>query len=225
MQKIYHYIYKITRFDGMYYIGMHSTDNLEDGYFGSGKRLWHSINYHGKDKHTKEILEFLPDRQSLVKREKELVCKELLEDVLCLNLKVGGEGGWNKQSSANGGKKTAGKTGIYHAIYLKEKEGYAEEFSRKVKSGLQKSEKWKEYWKSDSGLAQKKKLSECSNSEAAKIKRKLTNDQRNFQKAENNSQFGTCWVSNGEEVKKIKKDSLESYIAKGYQRGRKFIPS
>ncbi len=30
----FHYIYKITRIDGSgkYYIGMHSTDDLEDGY-------------------------------------------------------------------------------------------------------------------------------------------------------------------------------------------------
>jgi hypothetical protein len=39
---------------------MHSTDKLEDGYFGSGKRLWFSINYHGKDNHVKEIREYLP---------------------------------------------------------------------------------------------------------------------------------------------------------------------
>ena len=58
----YHYIYKITRLDesGRYYIGMHSTDDLEDGYFGSGKLIIRSINKHGKEKHQKEILEFLP---------------------------------------------------------------------------------------------------------------------------------------------------------------------
>lgn len=33
----YHYIYKITRNqDGKFYVGMHSTDDLDDGYFGSG---------------------------------------------------------------------------------------------------------------------------------------------------------------------------------------------
>lgn len=28
---------------------MHSTDNLDDGYVGSGKRLWNSIKKHGKE--------------------------------------------------------------------------------------------------------------------------------------------------------------------------------
>ncbi len=71
----HHYIYKITRNDGSgkYYIGMHSTDNLDDGYFGSGQILWHSIKKHGKEIHSIEILEFLTDRESLKKRERELV--------------------------------------------------------------------------------------------------------------------------------------------------------
>lgn len=91
----FHYIYKITRFDGKYYIGMHSTDDLEDGYFGSGQLLWKSIKKHGKDKHTKEILEFLPSRQELRIRERELVNEEILKDSLCMNLTKGGEGGWS----------------------------------------------------------------------------------------------------------------------------------
>lgn len=94
-QRKFHYIYKITRTDGSgkFYVGMHSTDNLEDGYFGSGQRLWKSIKKHGKEKHSKEILEFLPSRKELKNRERELVNEELLGDKLCMNLRVGGEGG------------------------------------------------------------------------------------------------------------------------------------
>jgi hypothetical protein len=46
-----------------YYIGMHSTNDLNDGYVGSGKRLWFSINYHGKENHACEILEYCKDRK------------------------------------------------------------------------------------------------------------------------------------------------------------------
>jgi hypothetical protein len=46
-----------------YYIGMHSTNDLNDGYMGSGKRLWFSINYHGKENHACEILEYCKDRK------------------------------------------------------------------------------------------------------------------------------------------------------------------
>lgn len=49
----FHFVYQIDRFDGKFYIGMHSTDLMEDGYFGSGTHLSNSLRYHGKDKHTK----------------------------------------------------------------------------------------------------------------------------------------------------------------------------
>ena len=99
-QRKHHYIYKITRVDGSgkYYIGMHSTDDLDDGYFGSGTYLWHSINKHGKDAHSKEILEHLPSRKDLKLREKEIVNEELLGDPLCMNLKCGGEGNSSEDS-------------------------------------------------------------------------------------------------------------------------------
>ena len=76
----YHYIYKtICTITGKYYYGMHSTNNLEDGYLGSGKRLKYSINKHGKENHIKEILEYLPNRISLKEREKEIVNESLIK--------------------------------------------------------------------------------------------------------------------------------------------------
>lgn len=92
-QRKYHYIYKITRNDGSgkYYIGLHSTNNLEDGYFGSGQVLWKSIKKYGKQMHTMEILEFLPDRKTLKDREREIVNEDLLKDPLCMNICLGGQ--------------------------------------------------------------------------------------------------------------------------------------
>lgn len=110
----HHYIYKITRFDGKYYIGLHSTDNLDDGYFGSGKYLWNSIRKYGKEAHTKEIIEFLPDRNSLKIREAEIVNEECVRDSLCMNLKLGGEGGWDHITD-NEGRRRGGITAS-HAI-------------------------------------------------------------------------------------------------------------
>ena len=86
----FHYIYKITRDDGKYYIGMHSTDDLNDGYFGSGRILWYSIKKHGKDVHKKQVVEFLPSRTLLKERETIIVNKELLLDPCCMNLAIGG---------------------------------------------------------------------------------------------------------------------------------------
>ena len=75
---------------------MHSTNDLEDGYIGSGKILWRYIKKYGRENFAFEILEQHPNRDELKKREKELVNEETLKDNLCLNLKIGGEGGWNE---------------------------------------------------------------------------------------------------------------------------------
>ena len=94
MKKIY-FIYKTTCVvTNKFYIGMHSTNNIADGYIGSGKRLWYSINKYGKENHICEILEYLNDFKSLKDREKEIVNHELLKDPLCMNLSLGG-GSWN----------------------------------------------------------------------------------------------------------------------------------
>ena len=90
-EKKYHVIYKTTNtLTGRYYIGMHSTDNLDDGYLGSGRRLKYSVKKYGQDKHTVEILEQCSDRPSLIEKEKEIVNHDLIKDDDCMNLHTGG---------------------------------------------------------------------------------------------------------------------------------------
>ena len=73
-QKKHYYIYKTTNVvTGKYYYGMHSTDNLEDGYYGSGRRLRYSINKYGEKNHNVEIIEHVDNREKLIEREKEIV--------------------------------------------------------------------------------------------------------------------------------------------------------
>jgi hypothetical protein len=90
---MFHFIYKTTcSITGKYYIGMHSTDDLKDGYQGSGTVLRHSMNKYGKECHKTKILEFCDDRddrENLKLREREIVCEEVVGDMLCMNLRLG----------------------------------------------------------------------------------------------------------------------------------------
>jgi hypothetical protein len=87
----YHIIYKTTCIiTGRWYLGLHSTDYLDDGYRGSGTRLQYSLKKYGKENHTFEILEFLPSRKELVQREIELITEEMVKDPMCMNLMKGG---------------------------------------------------------------------------------------------------------------------------------------
>jgi hypothetical protein len=111
-QRTYHYLYKITRDDGKYYIGIHSTDDLNDGYFGSGKRLWKSIKRHGKDRHKMTILEFASARSAVKELEKALVTHEMLRDPLCMNLAEGGGAGPMRHTEASRKKMSAARKGV-----------------------------------------------------------------------------------------------------------------
>lgn len=100
-----HYIYTTTcKITNNFYTGMHSTNNMQDGYLGSGNILQHSINKYGKNSHTIEILEFFSSRIEASRREKEIVNEEYLKNSRCMNIVVGGEGGnkvkWTEEKRA-----------------------------------------------------------------------------------------------------------------------------
>ena len=99
MNKV-HIIYQIlNKINGRFYIGMHSTINVDDTYFGSGRRIKAEIAKYGLENFEKSILETLPDRKSLELREAEIIDAELLKNPNCLNLKLGGAGGFDHVKS------------------------------------------------------------------------------------------------------------------------------
>ncbi len=91
---MYFTIYKITNnINGKFYVGMHKTKNLEDGYFGSGKLLKRAINKHGREHFTKEYLFIFDTYEEMISKEIELINEELVKNPLSYNLTVGGWGG------------------------------------------------------------------------------------------------------------------------------------
>jgi hypothetical protein len=105
-EKKYHFIYKtICLINKKYYIGMHSTDDLNDGYMGSGKALKFSIKRYGKENHRVEILEMVENRELLGEREKAIVTLNKVRDGKCMNLKIGGIGGFMKKDRKKKKKK------------------------------------------------------------------------------------------------------------------------
>ncbi|WP_407304103.1 GIY-YIG nuclease family protein [Acinetobacter sp.] len=201
----FHYIYKITRDDGRFYIGMHSTDNLDDGYFGSGKLITRSIKKHGVERHSKEILEFVESRESLKIRERELVCEQTIADKFCMNLQLGGFGGLTTPEHAAKFHK-AGYDAMNSSLT-------AEKRSEVGKKAFAK--------RRERGTAPTSMPSACIEAARHSEKRKVTFAERGHAQGERNSQFGTCWVTDGVKPVKIKKEQLDEYLTKGFVRGRK----
>jgi hypothetical protein len=92
MSNTIYIVYKTTNLvNGKYYIGCHSTNNIDDGYLGSGKLLKRAIKKYGKKSFTREILHILPSKEEMLLKEKELVNQDFIINENNYNLMTGGE--------------------------------------------------------------------------------------------------------------------------------------
>ena len=89
----YHYFYKITNnLNGHFYYGVHNTNDLDDGYMGSGKRLHYAYKKYGIENFTKEILKYFDTSKEAFEYESEVVNEDLIKDDNCYNITNGGTG-------------------------------------------------------------------------------------------------------------------------------------
>jgi hypothetical protein len=89
----YNYIYKITNLiNDRIYIGVHKTNNLNDGYMGSGKIIKRSMIKHGVENFKKEILQFFPTYMEALEEERILVNMDFINSKHTYNLREGGYG-------------------------------------------------------------------------------------------------------------------------------------
>ena len=202
-----------------FYIGMHSTNNLDDGYIGSGKRLWYSINKYGKEKHKIEILEYLKNRTLLKNRERQIVNEELLNDNMCMNLVIGGSGGFTIESAKKGRSITdkilLEKYGKNYQTFINKR--YRDSLTDDDKKILSKKiidgQKKVNFNRNTFGGKKHK--------EESKIKMSII--KKGKYKGKENSQFNTCWIYNNvlKENKKINKKDIEFWINNNWNKGRK----
>lgn len=89
-----HFLYKTTNIlNKKSYIGVHSTEDIEDGYLGSGLALLNAIKKHGKENFKREILEFFNSKEDAFLREKEIVNEDWVNTPNTYNAMLGGKGG------------------------------------------------------------------------------------------------------------------------------------
>ncbi|UGO53297.1 putative homing nuclease [Klebsiella phage vB_KaeM_Nispero] len=220
---MYYLIYKITNnVNGKYYVGAHKTDDINDGYMGSGVLIKKAILKYGIENFTKEVIHYCESSEEMYLKESEIVTPEfLLGNVY--NLKLGGEGGFDYVNSTYwtpskmtargilGGNSTSNK--------IRNDSKFKLNFSDKIKSGITPDAR--------SRIADAVKANIAKNgnpflgkTHSSETKRKISDKLKLAQSGSKNSQFGTMWINNGIEAKKISKDSP---IPEGWYKGRKLI--
>lgn len=215
--KTYYTIYKITHIPtGKFYIGRHQTKDLDDGYMGSGSYLKRAQEKHGLAQFEKEYLYIFDSDRSMFEMEQEVVNEEFCSRSDTYNVQPGGfAGGW--QWINKSGKNLYGMNGKTPNVkkdllrgrekrnrLLKENPEYRKKLGEKVSKGIKK-------YIQENGAIWNGKL----HSEESKKKIGLANSKS--QSGSKNSQYGTMWITNGIESKKIKKDEQ---IPDGWNSGR-----
>jgi len=200
-----HYtIYKTTNLiNGKIYIGKHQTSDLNDDYLGSGKLLIKAINKYGKENFIRIFLFIFNNEFAMNDKESELVTNEFCLDESNYNMCPGGQGGWgyvnNNSLGGFGGRSMSvdHKNRLKHGFQLWKDENL-EVFRLICSKGDKKS-----------FLGKKHSL---------ETKMQMSKSQRGKQTGNNNSQYGTVWITNGIICKKMKKNKP---LPSGYRFGRK----
>lgn len=208
--KKYHFTYKTTNLiNNKYYLGMHSTNHLDDGYLGSGKRLYYELNKYGRDNFKFEILKQFNSREELVQAEIKLITEQDLTNPNCLNLSRGGSGGIHNEEHyaafSKGREQGSSRGGV---TSQKRFRNNPEEVKRRA---LLQGKSLARYYEERPGTFKGRvHTSETIN--------KMKQSKQNQGRGEDNSQYGTCWITNEKENTKIRKGDT---IPEGWRLGRK----
>lgn len=205
-------IYKTTnKVNKKIYIGFHITENPEDDYLGSGTALQRAITKYGKEAFEKEVLFVFDNPEDMFAKEAELVTEEFLTRPDVYNIKLGGLGGWdfvNKNKLTNwdhinktGKNPSCSKDSVFRKFHIERiREGI-------LKARQNNPEKF-HYIPTFLG----NKHTEKTKKRIGEANKKMIGDK--------NGAFGTCWVTNEKENKRIPKENLNEYENKGFRKGR-----
>lgn len=218
MSKKHYLVYKTTNLvNGKIYIGKHETDNLDDGYLGSGKLLKRAIEKYGEENFQREILFECSSKAEMDAREAELVNEDFLKRDDVYNLKQGGEGGFDYINSTgiNNCADNAGQGGRKNAQLLKTDSKYRKNFLERMSSGV------KRVWKEHPELWDNVKRDSFKGRTHTKEVRKRISEAMKRCTGEKNNSWGTKWIHNKylKQTIRVHKDDLQQYLDSGWELG------
>lgn len=238
---MYYCLYQITNLvNGKIYVGAHKTNDLEDGYLGSGKAIRAAIQKYGKENFRKTILEITEDETQMYLREAEIVTELFVKRDDTYNLVPGGVGGLTPEAIRKGFEASHTPECIQRRAQIQKENGnydievlksHTPEACQKRVSTMKQNESgiFSQQAKRKSAETRKEKMTGFLDSEVREKAIKASMTEENIQKRvdarrqrgdflpENTSQFGTMWITNGIESRKIGKDDI---IPEGWRKGR-----
>ena len=225
--KIYYYtVYKITNMiNNKIYVGIHKTSNLEDDYMGSGKMIQRAIEKYGIENFEKEYLAIFDNSDDMFEMETDIVNESFLDRDDTYNLKLGGEGGFDYLNQESEWRIQKNR----NAMMIANENGASEKAVDRKKWLRENDPEWVKKCNKNNSLGQYRRYANGGiNPRKGKTlsdeTKKLIGEKNSIiQTGKGNSQYGTCWIYNEvlKQNKKIKKEELEDWLAKGWSKGRK----
>ena len=86
-----------SKYKGIY-AGIHSTNNIDDNYLGSGAHISELKKIYGYKNFIKFNIKFFENRQQALEYEKKIVNKEWIKSEYTLNKVIGGKGSINNNN-------------------------------------------------------------------------------------------------------------------------------
>jgi hypothetical protein len=213
---MFYTVYKITNLvNRKYYIGKHQTKKLNDGYMGSGKRLWQAIKKYKIENFKKEILHIFDNEIDMNSKETELIILNRQTYNLC-------RGGYDGFGYIN-----RNKLNVYHITKENAKELSTRGIKKKQDLFLNDTD-WVERYRENLSKSLKAhfdnggigSFKNKNHTEETKTKIKLSSIGKHI--GNKNSQFGTCWIKNclTRECSKINRIDLEYWMRLGWEIGK-----
>lgn len=219
---MFYYLYQIqNKLNGMIYIGVHKTKNLDDGYMGSGSYLKNAKLKHGIENFEKTILQYFDCDEEMLLAEAALVTDEFLSREGVYNLIKGGlRCAWDEINSKRlniyglngqsgyGLENLCNQPGTPKLIDVLISKGTWEDYKNKISDSILKL-----YANGYINPFQNRKHSQETKLQIGKAN-SIT------QAGNKNSQFGTKWI-HSLELKQSKRISKNDLIPDGWVSGRK----
>lgn len=214
--KTYYLLYKITNLlNGMIYVGVHKTQNKDDSYMGSGKLIQRAIKKYGIKNFKKTILKECSSQKELYLEESKLVNESFVKRKDTYNLVEGGLGG--NGLNFKGKVVVKDKNGKIFQVSVNNKKYLSGELISLSKGHITVKDKNGKIFRtltnnSEIGKTLFATMTGKKHSEETKAKMRLAKKASGSK----NGSYGTMWITNGKDNKKIKKEEL---IPNGFKKG------
>lgn len=216
---MYYLVYQTTNIiNQKIYVGAHITSNINDGYLGSGKILQRSIQKYGIENFTKEILHVFDNADDMFLKEREIVNEEFVRRDDTYNIKLGGLGGWDYVNAA--GLNWSPEKNLRISGFANASPEERAAWTPKMIENRRITQEQINNGERPDTHPNRKTFSGKYHKDDTKRKMSEAHKQNQDQVGHKNSQYGTCWITNGKTNLKIAKDSLAVYTDKGYRKGR-----